>query len=236
MSKLITFFGGDSQVGTTSIAASAAQALKGRGSKVLLILASSEIEEEWFSNEPKADLGILLRSNKVTRDDLDKSIIEAKEFDFIRGIKDPLKKQFFEPKMLSQIKTLKENEYDYILIDGGHDITLPLCIEALSLADKRYYILTGNQKCLTRFKVSLVNVIEGLGIDLDSDKLIINKESRKGITYDADAIKNMFSKEGFSVPKYDNPETYEFDKTCPYGKAGSAYQKAIGMIVTDIIS
>jgi len=236
MSKLITFFGGDSQVGCTSIAASVAQAIKGKGYKVLLILASSEIEEEWFLNEPKADLGILLRSNKITREDLEKSVISAKEFDFIRGIKDPLKKQFFEPKLLSQIKTLTENEYDFIIIDGGHDITLPLCIESLAIANRRYYILTGNQKCLTRFKVSYVNVIEGLGLDLENDKLIINKEYRKGITYDADAIKNMFSKEGFSVPRYDNPETYEFDKTSPYSRAGSAFQKAIGNITADILA
>lgn len=235
MAQTITFFGGDSQVGATSIAASVAQHLNSKGKRVLLILASSEIEEGWYSDEPKADFGVLLRLNKITREDIDRSIIQAKEFDFIHGIKDPLKKQFFEPKTLGKIKSIVENTYEYIIIDGGHDITLPLCVEALFIADKRYYVVTGNQKCLTRFRVSYETVIEGLGVDLDNDMLVINKESKKTISYDSAAIKNMFGKEGISVPLYDNPAAFELDKTCPYSRAGSSFQKAIGLIADDII-
>jgi len=228
MAKVITLFGGDSQTGTTLLSGSLSQALKQKGS-TLFIMASSEISEGYFTDTRRNDLGYLLRLKSIRPVDIKNCIVSLPEFDLILGISDPLKKQFFDGEMLSKLIELLGKDYEYIVIDGGHDITLPLCVSSLVSADLRLYILTGTEKCISRFRVSYGTVIEGLGLNLENDRIVVNKESKRNSTYTLDEAVNLLGLNGFSVPIYDNPHRYELDRTSAYLK-DAAYQKAVNVI------
>lgn len=228
MAKVITLFGGDSQVGTTLLAGALSQSLKQKGS-TLLIMASSEISEGYFTDSRRNDLGYLLRLNSIKPSDIKNCIVNLPEFDMLLGISEPLKKQFFDAEMLPRIIELLSKDYEYIVLDGGHDVTLPLCVSALVSADLRLYILTGDEKCISRFRVSYSTVIEGLGLNLEEDRLIINKDSKKYSTYTLEEVENLLGLSGFAIPRYENAARYEFDRVSAYAK-DLAYQKAVNMI------
>ena len=235
MSKSIAFFGADSGVGTTMTAASIAAALKARKNKVLLLLTSSEIDENWFMPSASSDLGVLLRRTKLDKNDLANAITKTDSFDFIRGSRDPLKKQFYDIKMMPSIMSLLSNDYDYIIIDAGSDVSLPLSCSALMYSDRRFYVFDGGAKSTGRFLISKEMVIDGLGLDMTNDKLILNKESRRvGGRYDLDTTRSKIGMDGFSLPAYDNSYAYEMEGEIPYPKAGSSYAKSINLIADEI--
>ena len=234
MAEIITFFGGDSQVGLTLLTQSIAQGLKSRAKKCLVIFASSEIDEGYLPTEKAGNLGTLLRLSKVEYSDVMPCIEKGSDFDYIKGPSDILKKQFFSAELLDDISKLLTREYDYILIDAGHDVTLPLCVGALMLANRRFYVLTGSEKCIARYKASSLSVIDGLGVDTEEDRLIINKENKKIATYLSGEMFNLLGKEGFSVPMYDNYLRCEVDKSTAFNR-DNTYQKAILMITDEIM-
>ena len=234
MADIITFFGGDSQVGTTLLSGSVCQGLKQRGKKSVLILASSEIGEGYFTSEKKNNLGNLLRLSSLGSETVANCIASGPDFDIILGSDEPLKKQFFEPDLLEDICEILSKNYDFIVIDGGHDITLPLCVASLTAARRRYYVLTGSEKCRIRFEASFSSVIEGLGLDTKEDRIVLNKDSKKAAGYSAADLQNLFGKTCFAVPMYQNPERCESDHQSAYSK-DSAYQRAVLTIADDIL-
>lgn len=234
MAEIITLFGGDSQVGLTLLTQSLAQGLKSKGKKVIIIFASSEIDEGYLPVEKAGNLGTLLRLSKLDFEDVLACIENAPEFDYINGPSDMLKKQFFSAELLEDVTKCLVNKYDYILIDAGHDVTLPLCASALMLANRRFYILVGSEKCLARFKASKLSVLEGLGLNSEEDRLIINKDNKKTATYLAPEVCDILGKEGFGVPQYDNPQRCEVDKSTAFSRDIS-YQKAVLSITDEIM-
>lgn len=234
MGEVIAFFGGDSQVGLTLLTASIAQGLKTKAKKCLVLFASLEVEEAYFPQEKAGNLGTLLRLSKVEKNEAEAVIEEGKDFDYIKGPSDLLKKQFFDPGLLDRLIDLVSNRYDFILIDAGHDVTLPLCAASLSAANRRYYVLTGSEKCINRYKASYSSVIEGLGLNTNRDKLIVNKENKKTSTYLTSEVCTLLGKEGFAVPFYEYPMRCEVDKDTAFSR-DSLYQKAVLAIVNDIL-
>lgn len=234
MAEIITLFGGDAGTGTTLLTGALAEALKGKNKKVLVILASSNIPEGYFTDEEKNNLGNLLRFSRLKKEDIKNCTVNTANFDLILGPSDILKKQFFDPKMLSEITGLISKDYDYILLDGGFDVTLPLSVSSLIAADRRLYVLTGSEKCKIRFTSSLSNVIYALGLDMAGDMIVLNKDSRRGSSYTAADIKNIFSLETIPVPMYPNPEVCESAKQSAYSR-DSGYQKAVNLIADEIL-
>ena len=237
MAKTITFFGGDSQVGTTLIAASVAQSLTARKKKTVLVLASTEVNENNFISSSGGSLENLLRQNRIGKEDIASAITKTDIFDMINGGADVLSKQFYPVDIMGSLFPLLKREYEYIILDGGHDATLPVPISALQFADRRYYVLTGNQKCITRFLSVYRNILKGLDLDEDGDKLVVNKDNPRVQTkYALEEIQKMtVNLPGIIVPEYDNPYLCEFDKTTAYLRS-PAYKNAVDLIAEDILN
>lgn len=235
MAKIITFFGGDSQVGTTLLAASVVQSLTSRKKKTILILGSTEVNEDIFRSSAGTNLDSLLRQTKYSKEDVASCICKTELFDMIDGSSDTLSKQFYPVDIMKNITPILAREYEYIIIDGGHDATLPVPTSALITADRRYYVLTGNQKCITRFSKIYTDIIKGLDLNEEGDKLVVNKDNpRTQAKYALEDIQNMtINIPGITVPEYDNPFLCEFDRTTAYLRS-PAYKKAVDLIAEDI--
>ena len=231
MAKVIAFFGGDSQTGTTSVAASVCEALSQKGFKVLFILASCEGADEQFPSK-QADLGTLLRISRVIREDIESCTVKGKSFDFIPGPSDLLKKQFFEPALISRIAALCGGSYDFIICDAGRDVTLPLPVSCLAAADRRFYVLTGNAKCVSRFSETL-SVLRGLRLDETRDMLILNKALAAPSLYTLGDLAKTFGMKGLSLVRFENPELYEFNRAPVFGR-DAGFTRGIGFIADEI--
>ncbi|MBR0140370.1 MAG: hypothetical protein IJM17_08820 [Firmicutes bacterium] len=232
MSSLICFFGGDSQTGTTLLSEAVCLSLSAKGKKVLFIMASGE-QSEGYLPQPPADLGTLLRISRLIKEDVKNCIASGRDFDYIAGSRDLLKKQFYDPALIGRIKAFVSKDYDYIVCDGGHDASLPLPVSCLAAADRRYYVLSGGVKCVTRFSETWQAVIRGLGLDISGDRLVLNKADAGLSGYGLSDLASAFSLEGFSVPRYENERLYEFSGSCAYGKVPS-YSAAVDLIADDI--
>jgi len=237
MAKTITFFGGDSQVGTTFLAASVAQSLTLRKKKTILVLASTEVNENNFVSSPGGSLENLLRLNKLTKEDVASAITKTEYFDMIDGSIDTLAKQFYPVDIMGSLLPFLKREYEYIIIDGGHDATLPVPVSSLQFADQRYYVLTGNQKCITRFQSVYRNILKGLDLNEEGDKIVVNKDNPKvQAKYELEDIQKLTVKlPGITVPEYDNPYMCEFDRTAAYTRS-PAYRNAVDHIAEDILT
>ena len=232
MAKLISFFGGDSQTGTTTLSIAAAQSLSLKGKKVLLILASCEIDEGYFE-EAKTDIGGLLRLSKITKEDVSSCITGLKNYDLIAGSKDMTVKQFFEPSLIKTVRQAVDRNYDFIIVDAGHDATLALPVSALLEADRRYYVLTGNAKCAARFAAVNQVIIKGLLLDESGDRLILSKAKNSGSDYALADLISSFDMEGFEIPYFEQAGFFEFQKKSAYGEV-TAFTRAVDAVAQDI--
>ncbi len=232
MAKLICFFGGDSQTGTTLLSEAVSMSLAERGRRVLLILASGE-QDEGYLPRPSAGLDTLLRISRLIREDVKNCVAQAKGFDYIAGSSDMLKKQFFDPELIRAVRGFADRDYDFIICDGGHDATLPLPISCLTAAERRFYVLTGGVKCVTRFGETFRTVIRALGLDMAGDAIVLNMARSLPSCYSLSDLSSAFGLPGFSVPWHENGQIYEFSGSCAYKKEAS-YTAAVDLIASAI--
>lgn len=175
MGEIISFFGGDNQVGTTMVSQSLAQRLKQTGKKVLYIQCSGKCAEGFFSpsltkglDDIKADI----LTGQINIEEINHVIEKRKGLSIIGSVKNSYSAKYFPDNTMEIV--LKEicNEYDYIVLDAGSSIDLGLGISALSIADKRYYVLTQQRKTIERFSFTQMNFLNPLKFN---GKLVINK-------------------------------------------------------------
>lgn len=175
MHKVIGFFGGDSQVGTTMLAQSFAEILGRRGRRVLLILGSGKFGEGFFHQDDRHsldDLKAAVRSGKVEKEDLLQSIEKIRHVFFLPSVRNPLTAKYFPENTYEVMLASVGEEFDYVVIDGGDDANQGLMISALNISDKCFFITTQQPKSLHRFLLLQKNILEPLDIQ---GTLIVNK-------------------------------------------------------------
>ncbi len=175
MEKIIGFFGGDSQVGTTMIAQSVAELLKERGKKVLFILGSGKYGDEFVNigiRHSLDDLKAGIRSGKVPAEDLLQTLEEVRGMWVLPSVRSPLTAKYFPENTYEILLASAGETFDYIVIDGGDNANLGLMISALNTADERFFITTQQAKAVRRFLLLQKNVLEPLKL---KGKLVINK-------------------------------------------------------------
>lgn len=175
MKKTIGFFGGDSQVGTTMLAQSAAELLKAREQKVLLILGSGKYGEEFLNLGTRHsidDLKAAVRSGKVSFEDLTQAMEETRGLWVLPAVRNPLNAKYFPENTYEVMLASIGEDFDYIVIDGGDNANLGLTISALNASDERFLIITQQSKSIQRFRILKKNILDPLNL---SGRLVINK-------------------------------------------------------------
>ena len=204
MKEVITFFGADAKVGTTMLAQSFAELLAGKKARILLIFASQEMHDS-FLNLSENDCNTIdsLRDiENLKREDIDAIIMKNGNYDYIGGIKSPFKLRCFKPTLIGEIIEIIGIDYDYVIIDGGHNYQYPLPISSLLCATRRFFVLDQSPRSVSRFRdldelVLKSNEFKEIG---KRDKIIINKEDRKTAIYSIDQITALFGRNVLSIP------------------------------------
>lgn len=175
MKKIIGFFGGDSQVGTTMIAQSLAELLQRRGQRVLYIMGSGKFGEEFLNLEERHsldDLKAAVRSGRVSAEDLFQNLEEHRGMWVLPSVRNPLTAKFYTENTYEILLAEVMEEFDYAVIDGGDNGDLGLTISALNMADDRYFVTTQQSKAVRRMILMKKNIAEPLSFN---GTLVINK-------------------------------------------------------------
>lgn len=175
MRKIIGFFGGDSQVGTTMTAQSFAEKLAERNKKVLFISGSGKFGDPFRTLSEKHsidDLKAAVRSGEVSADEFSQTIEKCRGIYVLPSVRNPLNAKYFPENTYEIMLKSAAEEFDYVVIDGGNDANLGLTISALSFADRRYFITTQQPMALKRLAMLNQSILQPLNF---GGKLIINK-------------------------------------------------------------
>lgn len=178
MKNIIGFFGGDSQVGTTMIAQSVAECLSQKGRRVLLICGSGKFGEGFWSLSGRHsidDLKAGVISGRIGEDDLMQAVEECRELWVLPPVRNPLTAKYFPENTHQILLAPLDDQFDYVVIDGGNDVNLGLTISALNLCQKRFFVVTQQNKVLQRYVQMQKSVLAPLGL---SGELVINKYQR----------------------------------------------------------
>ena len=168
MERVIGFFGGDSQTGTTMLAWSFAERLSEKGRRVLLIFGSGKDDRFFFDGGTGTsidDLKAALRSGKVERDDVFACMEKRKSMWILPGTKNSLSAEYFLENTFQILLEELEADFDEVVIDGGSDLRLGLTISALHICSHRCFVITQQLKCLHRYIQNRGHLLKPLGID-----------------------------------------------------------------------
>lgn len=183
MKKVIGFFGGDGQTGTTTIAWSFAEKLTEKGKRVLLILGSGNDDPTIVSKETSHSIDELkaaLRSGRVEREDLFQCLEKRKQLWILPGTRNSLTSGYFLENTFQILLKEAGDDFDYVIIDGGADLRLGLTVSALNTCSLRYFVVTQQAKTLHRYMQSKRNLLSLLNLD---GKVIVNQYRRDPVLF-----------------------------------------------------
>ena len=246
MKKVLTFIGADSKVGTTMVAQSVAETLVKNKQKVLLVLASGEFGDDFISNDTIGCIDELKGSSVLTTEDaLNLINVNKNGLSYVGGSKNIVEIKQFNPNVIDLIIGAVYREFDYIVIDGGHDLHMPLPIGSILYADELYYVFAPNEKAVKRFgyfkDIIISQILKNTnaqrgaaGKPAIKEAIIVNKVSKKSIaSYSKDQISKIYDLVAFDLPCLDSPEKYELDRKTMVGN--KAYDKALNKIIENIL-
>ncbi len=229
MENVIGFFGGDSQVGTTMIAQSVAECLSRKNKRVLLVCGSGKLGDGFMSLSGKHsldDLKASVISGRIGEEDLMQNVEEFRGLWVLPAVKNPLTAKYF-PENTYQILLAAVNEqFDYVLIDGGDDVNLGLTVSAMNSCRERFFVITQQNKALQRYAQLRKDVLVPLGL---SGELIINKFQRDPSLFRMQEILGLCEAESaFRVPyvEYGWQAEMEGRTLCRFHR----FQKAVEVI------
>ena len=153
MKEIISFLGGERQVGTTMIAASFSEYLAGKGERVLLVLGSGNCDDGLIPKEGHSidELKAALRSGRVEKEEVMQILEKRKNLWILPGVKDCLTAKYFPENTWELLLNLLDDDFDYIVIDGGANVQIGLFVSALNVSSKRFFVITQQPKILRRY-------------------------------------------------------------------------------------
>lgn len=229
MKKVIGFFGGDSQVGTTMIAQSMAELLQQRGQRVLYIMGSGKFGDEFFNLEGRHsidDLKAGVRSGRVTLEDLFQNLEECRGLWVLPAVRNPLTARYFTENTYEILLAEAASEFDYTVIDGGCDAALGMTIAAMNTSDHRFFVTTQQSKSIRRLVLQQKNVVQPLKLQ---GTLIINQYLKDpGLLMKGDILALCEMEEAYTIPymEYGWQAEMEGRSLLRYGK----FAKAAGVL------
>ncbi len=221
MKKIIGFFGGDGQVGTTMAAQSLAELLQQRGQRVLYIMGSGKFGDEFLNLEGRHsidDLKAAVRSGRVSGEELFQNLEEIKGLWVLPAVRNPLTARYFPENTYEVLLAGVFDEFDYVVIDSGCDAELGLFISAVNTADYRFFVTTQQSKSLRRLVLLMKNVMQPL--QKEGSLIICKYMKDPGLLLKRDVLTLCEMEEAFTVPyvEYGWQAEMESKSLLRYGK------------------
>ncbi|MEG0156205.1 MAG: hypothetical protein RR626_03545 [Anaerovoracaceae bacterium] len=175
--RVITIVGATAEVGTTMIAQSIAEELS-KENKVLFIMASSNTGLDYLNYDGKAvgsldDLRTAIEEKALRKREVEGILITDKGMQVLPPIKDLIKARYYNATTLEDIHVCIGADYDYLVIDGGGNVQMPLCVASLCVTDMELYVVvTQQEKMIKRYREFKENVMIPLELQ---GKVIVNR-------------------------------------------------------------
>lgn len=175
MSEVIGFCGGDDGVGCTMIAQSAAEILaEKRPGKVLFVSASGKYGDDYILNRDGRSIDAVranLTSGRLLPSELYPNLAREKNVRYLPAPRDALSASYYPGDCMNTLLEAAKG-FSFIIIDCGSRLDYGLFISGARAAEKRYYVVTQQEKCLRRFQYAVREVLRPLKLD---GELIANK-------------------------------------------------------------
>lgn len=198
--NVITFFGAEAKVGATMIAQSVAEELTQRGRRVLMVFASSEMCDCYIQGAESVKTGIddLIDIDEIGDSDIRHVIAKQGKLSYIKGIMRPLRiKRLLQPRyFFNRLIRLTEKDFDYMIIDGGHNYQYPLPIGSLMAAHKCFFVLNPKARAFSRFRILTEILLMTISDSMcDEREIILNKVNGREDAYNASHARELFGME-----------------------------------------
>lgn len=156
MSHIISFLGGDSQVGTSMISQSVAETLYRQKHKVLLISGSGKYGNDFLDCGPEKSIDRVranILSGRLRGRELEQVSGREQDFNLIGGTMHPLHCSDFPEDTFQVLLAETEGMFEYIVIDGGDGTDMNLTRSALRIGKTIYFVITQQPKSVKRFEL-----------------------------------------------------------------------------------
>ena len=187
MRNLITFYGGDSQVGVTMVALSAARLLAKKGRRVFFIYASQNPGNDFIRGSSTTSIDDLrhgIADGSLTLDELNQNVFADGQIDILPSVRSFSSAVHYQEDAIEYIYDLAKNKYDYIIADGGCG-GWSLSSWAIRKAGILFVVLTQQEKCVQRFRLR-----KGMLRDAEGEVCyIVNKFNHGGVFYNMEDMR-----------------------------------------------
>lgn len=201
MENVIGFISGDAGCGTTMISQSVAECLRSSGKRVLLIMASGNFGDDFFINKENCSIdnikaGII--NGNLSYRELEEQFVNLEGLKILPGVINQYTTGYYPENAIKNIVELCNENFDYIILDIGNSFQKGLCISALSAAEKKYTVITQQEKTIRRY----MNVSEKVLVPLNvKSSLIVNKNIKNIAFCSGKELAKIFKSESiFLVP------------------------------------
>ncbi len=233
MNNIITFFGGDSQVGTSMISQSVGEILVKNNSKVLLILASCQYGNDYIKENIELSLDDIKFDNNAASmvREVEKIVYGYNNLDIMQGSNNLIAMRYYGEIELQKIIESVRNKYDFLLIDGGHNVQFGLTMASLKLSSMKYFVITQHEKSMRRFiyvRDTILNPLDYKG------EIVINKYVNNVGFYNKSEISKIVGKDiNHVIPyiEYGHSAEQEKNTLLKHPK----FYDAVSTIVNDIL-
>ena len=232
MFKVISVFGGDSNVGTSIIAQSMAEIAAEKGERVLFMEASDRTLGSYveFTDEGRDRTEPLPSIDDIVKGkDSESCILSAGSFAVIRGGQSVKQESFRKNFVFKLIQSVSEN-FDRIVIDSGSNAGSNLSISALLASDRRFFIVRQNPKCIERFKKTAEEVLISEEIYRKGDKIIVNAFRKNKLLYSKAQVESTLLRNTYILP------FVREGLRCEYTKESLLWDKSFKKALTDIMN
>lgn len=175
MSHIISFLGGDSQVGTSMISQSVAEALYRQRRKVLFISGSGKYGNDFLNCNSEKSIDKVranIISGRLKGNELAQLSERRQEFNLIGGTMHPLHYSDFPENTFQILLGEAEDMFEYVVIDGGDGTELNLSKSAVDTAESVYIVITQQPKSIKRFQLLKEHCLQGIE---EKSKILLNK-------------------------------------------------------------
>lgn len=177
--KYISFFGGDSKTGATSIAYCVAERLSSMNYKTLMIFASGRSSRSLSGKNFRYsidDIKAAIISGKVTADDVMHITEKVGRLHVINDVRNTFTSKLFPLDTFERLSIIGEY-YDYVVIDAGNRFENAMTVSALNVSHQCFFLLNQNQVSIGRFIETDEYVLRQMNKDIE----IILNMCRKNI-------------------------------------------------------
>lgn len=176
--KVIGFFSGSGETGTTMTALSVAEELAEQGNKTIFIYGSGKKGNTFIKDKQLKGLDYIradLVCGNITAGDIKQIMGKQGDLRILAGTESSYDANLFPLETFEVMLPALKN-FDFVVIDGGNHFESAMTISALNVSTDLFFIVTQQIKAIERFKDTQERVLKPLEKEIS---IIINRYKKE---------------------------------------------------------